>query len=88
MNENELGNLRNSFEQALMNKLSQNTTKEISEKKVLMNAFKYFDLHDDGRVEMNEFAKAIEKLGIMIPTLKDCKVIFSVYESGGTIGYR
>ena len=33
-----------------------------------MKAFKYFDLNDNGTVEPDEFAKAIEKIGIQIPT--------------------
>lgn len=33
-----------------------------------MRAFKYFDLNNNGIVEPDEFAKAIEKIGIMIPT--------------------
>ena len=33
-----------------------------------MKAFKYFDLNNNGTVEPDEFAKAIEKIGIMIPT--------------------
>lgn len=33
-----------------------------------MKSFKYFDLNDNGTVEPDEFAKAIEKIGIMIPT--------------------
>lgn len=33
-----------------------------------MKAFKYFDLNGNGTVEPSEFAKAIEKVGIMIPT--------------------
>jgi len=39
-----------------------------SEEQVLMKAFKYFDLDNSGMVEPEEFAKAIEKIGIMIPT--------------------
>jgi Ca2+-binding EF-hand superfamily protein len=34
----------------------------------LQKAFKYFDLNNSGTVEPDEFAKAIEKIGIMIPT--------------------
>ena len=33
-----------------------------------MKSFKYFDLNDNGVVEPDEFAKAIEKIGIQIPT--------------------
>lgn len=33
-----------------------------------MKCFKYFDLSNNGTLEPDEFAKAIEKIGIMIPT--------------------
>mgnify|MGYP006081440005 CR=1 FL=1 len=33
-----------------------------------MKSFKYFDLNGNGTMEPSEFAKAIEKVGIMIPT--------------------
>ena len=33
-----------------------------------MKSFKYFDLNNNGTVEPDEFAKAIEKIGIIIPT--------------------
>ena len=39
-----------------------------SEEQVLQKSFKYFDLNNNGTVEPEEFAKAIEKIGIMIPT--------------------
>ena len=39
-----------------------------SEEQVLHKSFKYFDLNNSGAVEPDEFAKAIEKIGIMIPT--------------------
>ena len=35
-----------------------------------MKSFKYFDLNNNGAVEPDEFAKAIEKIGIQIPTQK------------------
>ncbi len=37
-----------------------------------MKAFKYFDLNNNGTVEPDEFGKAIEKIGIQIPTKKVC----------------
>lgn len=39
-----------------------------SEETILLRSFKYFDLNNNGGVEPEEFAKAIEKIGIMIPT--------------------
>ena len=57
-----------SFERELKNKLSEKTRGAQSEEAVLMKSFKYFDLNDNGIVEPDEFAKAIEKIGIQIPT--------------------
>ena len=51
-----------------MNKLHQKAGGSASEETVLMKAFTFFDLTNSGAVEPDEFAKAIEKIGIMIPT--------------------
>jgi len=48
--------------------LQQKSSGNASEEAVLAKAFKYFDLNNSGTVEPDEFAKAIEKIGIMIPT--------------------
>ena len=52
----------------MKNKLAQKSSGTQSEETVLMKSFKYFDLNNNGTVEPEEFAKAIEKIGIMIPT--------------------
>lgn len=57
-----------SFERELKNKLAEKTRGAQSEEAVLSKSFKYFDLNDNGVVEPDEFAKAIEKIGIQIPT--------------------
>lgn len=55
-----------------------------------LKAFKYFDLNNNGTVEADEFAKAIEKIGIMIPTQADLDALFSLYDhdGSGSIDYR
>jgi len=55
-----------------------------------MKAFKYFDLNDNGTVEPDEFAKAIEKIGIQIPTQQDLTMLFGVYDldRSGTLDYK
>ena len=63
-------NVNYSFERELKNKLQEKTKGSQSEETVLLKAFKYFDLNDNGQVEPDEFAKAIEKIGIQIPTQK------------------
>ena len=52
----------------MKNKLAQKSSGTQSEETVLLKSFKYFDLNNNGTVEPEEFAKAIEKIGIMIPT--------------------
>jgi Ca2+-binding EF-hand superfamily protein len=56
----------------------------------LMKSFKYFDLNDNGSVEPDEFAKAIEKIGIMIPTKQDLDALFNIYDmdGSGAISYK
>jgi len=55
-----------------------------------MKSFKYFDLNDNGTVEPDEFAKAIEKIGIMIPTKQDLDALFGLYDTDGSgaISYK
>ena len=52
----------------MKNKLAQKASGVQNEETVLLRAFKYFDLNNNNTVEPEEFAKAIEKIGIMIPT--------------------
>ena len=62
----------------MKNKLAEKTRGAQSEEQVLMKAFKYFDLNDNGTVEPDEFAKAIEKIGIQIPTRQVSTSIFLI----------
>jgi len=82
--------LKTSFERELKNKLLQKSGGKTSEETVLMKAFKYFDLNNSGAVEPDEFAKAIEKIGIIIPTKQDLDALFNVYDKdhSGSLDYR
>lgn len=64
-----------------------------------MKAFKYFDLNNNGTVEPDEFSKAIEKIGIMIPTKQvslllytqqDLNALFGIYDvdGSGSLDYK
>ena len=57
-----------SFEKGIKAKLAQKASGNANEETVLMKNFKYFDLNNNGSVEPDEFAKACEKIGILIPT--------------------
>jgi Ca2+-binding EF-hand superfamily protein len=68
----------------LKNKLQEKTKGAQSEETVLKKSFKYFDLNDNGVVEPDEFAKAIEKIGIQIPTQRDLNTLFNLYDADGS----
>jgi len=82
--------LKASFERELKNKLAEKTRGAQSEESVLLKSFKYFDLNDNGTVEPEEFAKAIEKIGIQIPTKQDLDALFNVYDvdGSGSLDYK
>ena len=73
-----------SFEKTLKQKLSQKATGNANEETVLLKAFKYFDLNNNGTVEPDEFAKACEKIGVMIPTSQ----VSSLRSFGRSNGYK
>lgn len=79
-----MDHLKASFERELKNKLQEKTKGSQSEETVLKKAFKYFDLNDNGTVEPDEFAKAIEKIGIQIPTQRDLDTLFNLYDVDGS----
>jgi len=64
--------------------LSQKANGVQNEETVLLKAFKYFDLNNNGTVEPEEFAKAVEKIGIMIPTRQDLDTLFNLYDKDGS----
>jgi len=82
--------LKASFEKELKNKLQAKSSGVQSEEQVLIKSFKYFDLNNNETVEPDEFAKAIEKIGIMIPTKQDLDALFSIYDldGSGQISYK
>lgn len=61
----------------MLKKLSQKNSGNQGDDQVLMKAFKYFDLNDNGTVEPNEFAKVVEKIGIQIPTKRVSQINYN-----------
>jgi len=52
----------------------------------LLKAFKFFDINNSGDLSPEEFAKAVEKIGIMIPTKQDLNALFNLYDTDGSGG--
>jgi len=54
----------------LKEKVAHKGTAHQGEEVVLHKAFKYFDLNDNGTVDIHEFMKALEKVGVWIDNPK------------------
>ena len=61
-----MANIRQQFEAELRAKLSQKATPHKGEEAVLMQSFKYFDLDNSGAVDVSEFVKTLEKIGVLV----------------------
>jgi len=81
--------LKQSFEKELKFKLAQKANNKSMEQ-LLLQSFKYFDMDNSGSLSPAEFSKAVEKIGIMIPTKQDLQTLFNIYDvdQNGTIDYR
>jgi Ca2+-binding EF-hand superfamily protein len=75
--------LRKGFEITLKSKLAQKSTGNQSEETFLMRNFRHFDTDNDGYVSMNEWFKAIEKVGVVVPSMDDLKALFQYYDVNG-----
>lgn len=82
--------LRIGFEKALKAKLSQKCTTNSSEEIVLFKAFKYFDTDNDEEISLQEWYKAIEKIGVILPSLDDLKALYNYYDTNkdGSLDYK
>ncbi len=82
--------LQASFIRELKNKLAQRSTSTQNQELILQKNFKFFDLNSNGTVEMEEFAKALEKIGIFFQTQQELQSIFESYDldHSGAIDYK
>ncbi len=82
--------LRKGFEKSIKQKLSQKCTATQSEETVLNRCFKYFDIDNNGTVSLDEWYKAIEKIGVIVPTLEDLKSLYEYYDTdkSGELDYK
>ncbi|MDR3582081.1 MAG: EF-hand domain-containing protein [Candidatus Pacebacteria bacterium] len=82
--------LKAGFEKAMRNKLAQKATVLQADETVLLRSFKYFDIDNDGAVNLNEWLKVIEKIGVIVPSLDDLKQLFYLYDlnNDGRLDYK
>ncbi|OMJ76623.1 hypothetical protein SteCoe_23966 [Stentor coeruleus] len=76
--------VRTQFENELRQKLSQKSTPHISEETVLIRAFKYFDLDNSEAVDFDEWKKALEKIGMVLPSPAASQELFKYYDTDGS----
>ena len=82
--------IRTQFENELRQKLSQKSTAHISDETVLIRAFKYFDLDNSETVDLDEWQKALQKIGMVLPSPASCEELFRYYDTdkSGALDYK
>ena len=78
------------FENELRQKLAQKSTAHVSEETVLVRAFKYFDLDNSEAVDFEEWKKALEKIGMVLPSDKIMEGFYQYYDTdhSGSLDYK
>ena len=71
------------FENEVKLKLQQRATSYVSEETLMMRSFKYFDLDNSGYVSIEEWTKAIEKIGVVLANPAQLEELFHTYDTSG-----
>lgn len=71
------------FEGELKEKLLQKSNHKLTEEACLIKMFKYFDIFDKGSVDLNDFMKAMEKIGLYY-SKQELEPLFRAYDSDGS----
>jgi len=81
--------LRKRFEIDLKAKVSQKATTVQGEEMLLVRNFKHFDTDNDGAITLNEWYKAIEKIGVIL-SKEELKQLFMMYDvdNDGRVNYK
>ena len=72
--------LKKGFENTLKIKLAQKAIGTCSEEAFLSKNVRYFDSDNDGSITMIEWFKAIEKVGVIVPSMDDLEALFRIYD--------
>ena len=85
-----MAGFRQQFEAELKQKLEQKSSFSTSAESVLLKSFKYFDLDNSGTVELHEWFKALEKIGIVINNQAAVENLFREYDidGNGSLNYK
>ena len=85
-----MSNMKMNFEKELKSKLELKSNGHTSDETLLLRAFKYFDLDNNGTCTEKEFLKTIMKIGITGFTEDDIKELFKIYDidNSGHLDYK
>ena len=75
--------VRTQFENEVRLKLAQRANSYVSEETLMLRSFKYFDLDNSGMVSLEEWIKAIEKIGVVVPNPGQLEELFHAYDTSG-----
>jgi hypothetical protein len=77
------------FERELRQKLVQKCPSNQQEDAFLTKAFKFFDIKNEGQVDFDQFARTVEKVGVIIEK-ENLRRIFNEYDTNanGSLDYK
>ena len=70
------------FDEMLSAKIDQKNSTNMNETQFINKQFKYFDVSNLGQVNFEQFQRAIEKIGVVMPQF-DLEQVFKAYDVSG-----
>lgn len=70
------------FDKQLRDKISQKNYQNVNDQVFLSKQFKYFDVMNKGRVDFDQFTRAVEKIGV-VQNEFDLGLVFKQYDVSG-----
>lgn len=75
--------LKKQFESTLKTKLGQKANAAQGEEALLTKSFRYFDANNDGHINLDEWRKGLEKVGVVLSSAEDLQQLFTLYDTDG-----
>jgi len=70
------------FDKQLRDKISQKNYQNVNDQVFLSKQFKYFDVMNKGKVDFDQFKRAVEKIGV-VQNEFDVGLVFRQYDQSG-----
>ena len=85
-----IDNLISIFQNELNKKLSLKARTTTSEMNLLFNAFKFYDIDDNGTIRRENLSRVFNRIGLSVFSESELNELFNIFDTNGTgiINYR